>query len=60
MRETIAFQLPTATSDSGSPFRYVRGYATLVGTSVNICCQILACLRFDGGAGYLNTPPVIN
>lgn len=54
--ETIQFQLPTALSASGRPYQYVRGVATLTGTSINICVSLEACRKDDGNQGYNNAP----
>lgn len=58
--EMITFQLPTAESYSASPYKYVRAYATLVGTSIRMAVSLFGCRKFDGADGYRNTPPTIN
>lgn len=58
--EVIMFQMPRALTVSGSPYNYVRAVATLVGTSVNFSVSLLACRRYDGAAGWVNTRPTIN
>lgn len=59
--EIISFQLPVASSVTANPYKYVRAYATLVGTNVTVNCAILACKRMPNpGSGYLTAPPTIN
>lgn len=59
--EVISFQLPTATSPTADPYKYVRAYATLTGTSVLMHCAILGLKRMPNPtAGNLYAPPTIN
>jgi FlaG/FlaF family flagellin (archaellin) len=54
--QTIQFQLPTALSLSTAPYIYVRAYATLVGTSILMCVNLLACRRYDQENIYVAAP----
>lgn len=45
--ETIQFQLPKALTLSTAPYIYVRAYATLVGTDILMCVNLLACRKYD-------------
>jgi hypothetical protein len=59
--EIISFQMPTVTSVSQNPYKYVRAYATLVGTNAVLNCAIIACKKHPNPAsGYKNQPPVGN
>jgi hypothetical protein len=58
--EVIDFQMPTVASVSASPFLYVRAYATLVGTSALVQCNILGWHKMDSGDGYTNSAPTVN
>lgn len=54
--EGIVFQLPPALTISTAPYIWVRAYATLVGTSINICVPMIACRKYDQLQSYQNSP----
>lgn len=58
--EVIDFQMPTVASTSASPYRYVRAYATLTGTSALIQCAVLGWHKMDAADGYTNSAPTVN
>ena len=60
-REMISFQLPTAASATDLPYKYVRAYATLTGTSIAISCTIIGNKKYPSPTlAYQNSPGVIN
>lgn len=58
--EAIDFQLPEATSSTAAAYKYVRAYATLVGTSIRMAVSLLANHKYDGQNAYQAAPPTIN
>lgn len=54
--ETIQFQLPRATATGARPYEWVRAVATLVGTNIAICVNLLGCARYDGAKANVNAP----
>jgi hypothetical protein len=54
--EGITFQLPQALTLSTAPYIWVRAYATLVGTSINICVPLIACRKYDQLQSFQNSP----
>lgn len=52
----IVFQLPPALTLSTAPYIWVRAYATLVGTSINICVSLIACRKYDQLQSFQNSP----
>lgn len=59
--EVISFQLPTATSATASPYKYVRAYFTLTGTSCLTHCAVFGLKHMPNPtSGYSDAPPTIN
>lgn len=61
--QMISFQVPPPLTTSASPYKYVRAYCTLTGTSVLAHIVILGCLRYPNAtatASSQNAPPTIN
>lgn len=59
--EVISFQLPTASSTTADPYKYVRAYCTLTGTSVLLHVAVFGLKHMpNADDGYTNAPPTIN
>jgi hypothetical protein len=61
--QLISFQVPPPASATAAPYKYVRAYFTLTGTSCLTHCVILGCLRYPNAtatASSQNSPPAIN
>lgn len=59
--QVISFQLPTATSATASPYKYVRAYLTLTGTSCLAHVAILGLKHMPNpNSGYTTAPPTLN
>jgi hypothetical protein len=59
--DLIAFQLPTAASATGDPYKYVRADWDITGTSCLACASIFGMKHFPNPtAGYAAAPPTIN
>lgn len=57
----ISFQLPTAASATGDPYKYVRADWDITGTSALTCASIMAMLHMPNpNSGYTTAPPTIN
>ena len=54
--EMVSFKLPPALTISSKPYIWVRGFATLVGTSIYMCVNLLATRKFDQQNAYNNAP----
>ncbi len=58
--QIIDFNLPTVTSIALGANIYVRGYATLVGTSCLMQMEFLGNKKFTTATGYVNEPQTNN
>lgn len=57
----VSFQLPTAASATGNPYRYVRASWDITGTNCVTCGSIFALLHMPNpNSGYTTAPPTIN
>jgi len=57
----VSFQLPTAASATGDPYKYVRADWDITGTSAVTCASIMALLHMPNpNSGYSTAPPTIN
>jgi hypothetical protein len=45
--QTIEFQMPRALTLSTAPYIWLRAHGTLVGTSIFMCVNLLACRKYD-------------
>jgi len=59
-QQVINFFMPKASSVSANPYRWVRIYGTLTGTSVDVCAFIVGMQDFSTSTGTSNAPPVLN
>lgn len=57
----VSFQLPTAASATGEPYKYVRADWDITGTNCATCGSIFALLHMpNANSGYTTAPPTIN
>lgn len=58
--EIIPVKVPASLTATSSPYLYLRVNYVLTGTSAYVFAGFLVGAKYDGAAGYQNTPPVIN
>ena len=56
----IPVALTVSTTSTSGAMRYIRGVATLVGTSCQMYCDIVFAKKYDQTNAFQNEPPTIN
>ena len=56
----IDFQMPAIVLPTDPPFLFVRAVSTLVGTSVNVHCEVFGTIKTSGTVAYVQQPLPIN
>jgi len=60
INKMIDFQMPPIVLPTDPPFLFVRAVSTLVGTSVNVHCEVFGTIKSSGTAAYVQQPLPIN